>query len=99
MMAVFKGDERVLEKRKKPNTDRAWVQPNSFLFFSFFDKPVNEFERPSVTAIYIDCMNGVDRGDQTTTSQAYGHSSCRGAWHALTWAFLLGVALMNGYLA
>ncbi|KAM6508434.1 hypothetical protein FALCPG4_18997 [Fusarium falciforme] len=95
LTSVFKGDERINRKRKRPNTIEARARPIQ----RFFGKEaVKEFEIPSIAAIYNDEMNHVDRGDQLRASLGYDHRIRRGPWQALAWTFLLDIALINSYL-
>ena len=95
LTSVFKGDELIMRKRKRPNTMEARARPIQRFFG---EEAVKEFEIPSVAAIYNDEMNHVDRGDQLRASLGYNHRIRRGPWQALAWTFLLDIALINSYL-
>jgi hypothetical protein len=95
LTSVFKGDELVKRKRKRPNTMEARARPIQRFFG---EEAVKEFEIPSFAAIYNDEMNHVDRGDQLRASLGYDHRIRRGPWQALAWTFLLDIALINSYL-
>lgn len=95
LSTVFKGDERTDRWRKKPSTKKATARPIQHFFGG---EPVKLISIPTVAASYNDEMNHVDRGDQMRAYQGYDHSIRRGAWQALTWTFLLDVALVNSYL-
>ncbi|RKK31123.1 hypothetical protein BFJ66_g15994 [Fusarium oxysporum f. sp. cepae] len=95
LTSVFKGDELVKRKRKRPNTMEARARPIQRFFG---DEAVKDFNIPLVAAIYNDEMNHVDRGDQLRASLGYNHRIRRGPWQALAWTFLLEIALVNSYL-
>ncbi|EGU88224.1 hypothetical protein FOXB_01258, partial [Fusarium oxysporum f. sp. conglutinans Fo5176] len=95
LTSVFKGDERVNRKRKRPNTMEARARPIQRFFG---EEAVKDFEIPSVAATYNDEMNHVDRGDQLRASLGYDHRVRRGPWQALAWTFLFDIALINSYL-
>ncbi|RKL08293.1 hypothetical protein BFJ70_g16809, partial [Fusarium oxysporum] len=65
LTSVFKGDELVKRKRKRPNTMEARARPIQRFFG---DEAVKDFNIPLVAAIYNDEMNHVDRGDQLRAS-------------------------------
>ncbi|KAJ3453158.1 hypothetical protein MRS44_013087 [Fusarium solani] len=95
LSTVFKGDERCERWRKRPSTTTSTARP--IQRFSG-DELVKLISVPTVAAAYNDEMNHVDRGDQRRAYQGYDHAIRRGAWHALTWAFLLDVVLVNSFL-
>jgi hypothetical protein len=92
LSTVFKGDELVIRKRKRPNTDQARARPIQRFFG---DEAVKAFAIPSIAATYNDEMNHVDRGDQLRALRGYSHSIRRGPWQAIAWTFLLDTALIN----
>ena len=95
MSTVFRGNERVLQRRKRPNTDHARARPIQRFFENDHEK---EFAIPSIAAEYNKWMNGVDQGDQIRSYTGYRHSLRRGAWQALAWTFLLDIAIINSYI-
>lgn len=95
MSTVFKGNERIECKRKKPSTDHIRARPIQRFFG---DETVKLISIPTVAAEYNNEMNHVDRGDQLRSYHSYDHPVRRGAWQALTWHFLLEVILVNSYI-
>ena len=95
LSTVFRGDELIIRKRKRPNTDQARARPIQRFFG---DEAIKTFAIPSIAATYNDEMNHVDRGDQLRASRGYSHSIRRGPWQAIAWTFLLDTALINSYL-
>ncbi|ENH71976.1 hypothetical protein FOC1_g10000088, partial [Fusarium oxysporum f. sp. cubense race 1] len=64
----------------------------------FGDETAKVVPIPTAAAAYNDEMNHIDRGDQLRSYTSYNHPLRRGAWQALTWTFLLDVALTNSYI-
>ena len=94
MMTLYTSQERILRKRKKPNTTHTRVRPIQRFFG---DEKIKEFETPLVAADYNGWMNGVDQIDQVRASQGYKHPYWRGTWQALAWFFLLEITTGNSY--
>ena len=94
MTTLYTGQERILRKRKRPNTIHTRARPIQRFFGN---EKIKEFEIPSIAADYNDWMNGVDRSDQLRASQGYKHPYRRGAWQALAWSFLLEIMIGNSY--
>jgi hypothetical protein len=92
---VFRGDERTDKKRKKPSTEHLRARPIQLYFGEETNKVISI---PTTAAAYNDEMNHVDRGDQLRSYTSYDHPLRRGPWQALTWTFLLDVALTNSYI-
>lgn len=96
LTTVFKGDERVDRKRKRPSLTKSEAKP---IRQFFGDETVKVINIPTVATAYNDEMNHVDRGDQLRSYYAYDHPLRRGPWQALCWTFLLDVALVNSFIA
>ncbi|EXL65980.1 hypothetical protein FOPG_17827 [Fusarium oxysporum f. sp. conglutinans race 2 54008] len=92
---VFRGDERTEKKRKKPSVEHLRARPIQQFFG---DETAKVVPIPTAAAAYNDEMNHVDRGDQLRSYTSYDHPLRRGAWQALTWSFLLNIALTNSYI-
>ena len=91
----FTGDETVESVRKKPSSTKAQARPIQRFFG---DEPVKKVQIPQIAADYNNKMNAVDIGDQLRSQYGFHHRICRGGWQAITWTFLLDVALINSYL-
>jgi hypothetical protein len=78
---VFRGDERIDKKRKKPSTDHQRARP---IQLEFGKETVKVVPIPTAAAAYNDEMNHIDRGDQLRSYTSYDHPLRRGAWQALT---------------
>jgi hypothetical protein len=95
LSTVFTGLETIIKKRKRPNSSAPYSRSIKQKFGPY---SVLQLCLPSIAAQYNDYMNGVDRADQLRANQEAGHRERRGPARALSWSFLLQIAIANSFI-
>ena len=95
LTTVYKGDESIERIRRRPTTQQPFSGP---IKQKFGNDAVLKLAIPSIAADYNDHMNGVDISDHLRHNIRPNHRQRRGPARALTWGFLLSVALSNSFL-
>jgi hypothetical protein len=96
LSTVYSGTETVDRIRRRPTSLAPYSRP---IRQEFGTDAVKTLTLPSVAADYNDYMGAVDIADQLRSYlNADSHSQRRGPARALTWTFLLAVALANSFL-